>query len=385
MTTATAPAPAIAPALTQCATDAKTLNQHLALVSRAIPSRPNHPILANILLTAEADRITLSGFDNSIGIRTSLAAEVDGAWAVTLPAKLFGDIISRLDGRITITLEDSEEGVLIRQGSGKYAIRGIKPEEYPELPVGSGNGVSLNADALKDALAQTLFATSTDETKQVLTGLHLLAKGDALELAATDGHRLAVAQAVVNAGDDFELTIPAAALRHLSEIVNSFKSERNLELYYEQGQAVFQWGDQILTSRTLDAQFPNYPQLIPKGFEQSVIIEKRPLLSALGRVAIVADQKNSVVKFGFSYDDQSLRISAEAQDVGSGEETIAVPVPESNLEIAFNVRYLMDGLKAISTEEVEFRINTATSPVVLKPVNGEQDSTYLVMPVQVRQ
>jgi DNA polymerase-3 subunit beta len=102
-------------------------------------------------------------------------------------------------------------------------------------------------------------------------------------------------------------------------------------------------------------------------------------------VAIVADQKNSVVKFGFSYDDQSLRISAEAQDVGSGEETLAVPVPESNLEIAFNVRYLMDGLKAIATEEVEFRINTATSPVVLKPVNGEQDSTYLVMPVQVRQ
>jgi DNA polymerase-3 subunit beta len=105
----------------------------------------------------------------------------------------------------------------------------------------------------------------------------------------------------------------------------------------------------------------------------------------LERVAIVADQKNSVVKFGFSYDDQSLRISAEAQDVGSGEETLAVPVPESNLEIAFNVRYLMDGLKAIATEEVEFRLNTATSPVVLKPANGEQDSTYLVMPVQVRQ
>lgn len=382
MTTAIAPAPA--QVKTQCTADAKTFNQHLALVIRAIPSRPNHPILANILLTAEAGRVTLSGFDNSIGIRTSFEANVDGAWAVTLPAKLLSDIISRLDGNITITLEDSGEGILIRQGSGKYSIRGIKPDEYPGLPVGSGNGVSLNAEALKDALAQTLFATSGDETKQVLTGLHLLAKGEALELAATDGHRLAVAHAVVNAGDDFELTIPAAALRHLNEIVNSFRSESNLELYYEQGQAVFQWGDQILTSRTLDGQYPNYPQLIPKSFERSGIIEKRLLLSALSRVAVVADQKNSVVKFGFNFDDQSLRISAEAQDVGSGEETLAVAVSGSNLEIAFNVRYLTDGLKAISTEEVEFCFNAATSPVVLKPVNGEQETTYLVMPVQVR-
>jgi DNA polymerase-3 subunit beta len=109
------------------------------------------------------------------------------------------------------------------------------------------------------------------------------------------------------------------------------------------------------------------------------------LLAALDRVAVVADQKNSVVKFGFNCDNQLLKISAEAQDVGSGQETLAVADLNGSLEIAFNVRYLMDGLKAIATPKVQFCLNTATAPVVLKPVNGEQDSTYLVMPVQVRQ
>ena len=371
-------------AAAQLVADAATLKKNIALVSRAIPSRPNQPILANILLTAEADRVNLTAFDISVGIRTSFAAEVSTPWAITLPAKLLSDIISRLDGQITITLAESGEGVLIQQGSGQYQIRGISPEDYPELPMCDSEGVALEADALAEAASKTLFATSSDETKQVLTGLHLAAKDGVIELAATDGHRLAVAQAIGNGEGEFDLTIPSAAFRHLKEVVSSFKSETPLFLYYERWQVVFQWGDQILTSRTLDGQYPNYHQLIPSSFERSAIVDKRILTASLDRVAVLADQKNSVAKFGFNFDDQSLRISADAQDVGSGEETLAADVSGGNLEIAFNVRYLLDGLKTIATEEVEFCFNTTTSPVVLKPVNGEAETIYLVMPVQVR-
>lgn len=168
------------------------LHSNLSLVSRAVPSRPTHPILANVLLNVDQEnqRVYLTGFDLSLGLCTSFPADIETGGKLTLPAKLLNDIVSRLpNGEITI--DDELDGSLITLTSqtGKYKVRGMSAEEFPALPeIENRQPVSLSADALIEGLRGSLFATSNDETKQVLTGLHIIVQPDTLEFAATDGH-----------------------------------------------------------------------------------------------------------------------------------------------------------------------------------------------------
>lgn len=372
------------------------LNTHLSLVSRAIPSRPNQPILSNILFTADAgaQRVSLAAFDLTLGIQSSFSAQVDVSGAITLPAKLLTDIVSRLPSDSSLTLEETEPGAVVTllANAGRYQVRGIGPDEFPELPLAqAGEAIQLPAEALMEGLRGTLFATSTDETKQILTGVHLKVSPERLEFAATDGHRLAVVttpstdegSTMAVPPEAFEVTVPGRALRDLERIMSAGASSEPLALYFDQGQTVFQWGDQYLTSRTLDGQYPNYGQLIPKSFGRQLTLDRKLFLGCLERVAVLADQKSSVVKLTLNAAEQQVMLSADAQDVGSGQESMPAQVTGEDLEIAFNVRYLMDGLKALNAAEIQMQLNTATSPVVVTPL-GALKMTYLVMPVQVR-
>ena len=377
------------------------LNTHLTLVSRAVSSRPSHPVLANVLLNADAklQRVSLSAFDLSLGIQTSFPAQVETGGVLTLPAKLLGDIVSRLpDGDLTLDSGDEAdpEAMLttLISASGRYQVRGMSAEEFPELPgVEEGEVANLSIEALIEGLRGSLFATSADEMKQVLTGVHLSLQPDGLEFAATDGHRLAVVQTVNQAEADgtplkdeqaaqLNVTIPAKALQELMKLLER-QSGSSVAVRFDQGQAVFEWVDQRLTSRLLEGQYPNYRQLVPKQFAHQVTIDRRILISSLERISVLADQKNNIVKLTVDSLNQQLLLSVDAQDVGSGRETIAAQVSGEGLEVAFNVKYLLDGLKAITTTEVQMQLNTSTSPVILTPLGGLK-MTYLVMPVQVR-
>lgn len=372
-----------------------SLSTHLSLVSRVVPSRPTQLVLANVLLVADqaSQQIHLSAFDGDFGIQTSFAGQVEVGGTRILPARLLNDIISRLpDGEITLddsAGEDTAESTLttIVCSSGRYQVRGMT-DEFPKLPtVENGEVVHLPAESLIAGLQGSLFAASTDETKQVLTGVHLAIQADGLEFAATDGHRLAVVQPIHEgtnlAGEkEIAVTIPAKALQELGKMLER-QAGNPVNVQLDQSQVTFEWTDQHLTSRLLQGQYPNYRQLVPRQFSRQVTVDRRLALSALERIAVLADQKNNIVKLSINHADQQLALSVDAQDVGSGRETIPAQVSGEDLDVAFNVKYLMDGLKVLTTAEVQLQLNTATSPAVLSPIGGVQ-MTYLVMPVQIR-
>lgn len=367
------------------------LNTNLSLVSRAVPSRPTHPVLANVLLVCDAgtQRVSLTAFDLSLGIQTSFPAEVEQSGEITLPAKLLSDIVTRLpNGGLSLEVTD-DQSVTLSALTGKYQIQGLGAEEFTSLPVVEDTEpVYLPAEGLLEGMRGSLFAASTDETKQVLTGVHLSISGDGLEFAATDGHRLAVVKTDMPEDAEmeaFEVTVPGRALRELERIVAAQQSEEPVALYVERGQVAIQCGDSYLTSRTLDGQYPAYNQLIPRQFERQLTIDRRSLLSSLERIAVLADQKsNHIVKFEIDGDAQTVSLSADAQDVASGRETLeSVQISGEGLDIAFNVRYLMESLKNLAVTEVQMQLNTATSPVVVTPLGGTK-ATHLVMPVQIR-
>ena len=378
------------------------LSASLQLVSRAVASRPTHPVLANVLLTADAGtgRLSLTGFDLSLGIQTSLAAAVETSGAITLPAKMFGEIVSRLsaDSPITLSSDEGSEQVDLTSSSGTYQMRGMPADDFPDLPlVQSGEPIRLDPQVLVKGLRATLFASSSDEAKQILTGVHLGLDGQGLECAATDGHRLAVLKlnhalpdqdspgggASGTLANAVDVTVPARSLRELERLLSARQSNEPVSLFCDRGQVVFLWSDQVLTSRSLDGTYPNYRQLIPDSFSRQLQVDRRALIAALERVAVLADQHNNVVKIVSDPLAGQLLISADAQDVGSGSESLAAVVSGDVIQIAFNVRYLIDGLKAIAADQVELHCNAPTTPVILVPV-GEPGFTYLVMPVQIR-
>ncbi|MDZ8027719.1 MAG: DNA polymerase III subunit beta [Nostoc sp. SerVER01] len=377
------------------------LSTNLSLVSRAVPSRPTHPILANVLLQADAEtnQVSLTAFDLSLGIRTSFNAEVWEGGAIALPAKLLVDITSRLpEGEITLDDESaltgatsSGEGLIVTltPKSGYYQVRAMGPEEFPELPVIENTEVlHLTTAALIEGLRGSLFATSADETKQVLTGVHLTVKQDTLEFAATDGHRLAVVETSnerpLDGTSQLEVTVPARALRELQRMLaHSASSDEPVALHFDQGQVVFAWQNQRLTSRTLEGQYPAYRQLIPRQFERQVTIERRQFISTLERIAVLADQKNNIVKLSIDSEAQEIILSCEAQDVGSGREPMPAQISGENIDIAFNIKYLMEGLKELPSSEIQMHLNQSLTPVIFTPLGGLK-MTYLAMPVQLR-
>jgi DNA polymerase-3 subunit beta len=247
---------------------------------------------------------------------------------------------------------------------------------------------------LVQALKGTLFASSADEAKQLLTGVHLRFNAKALEAAATDGHRLAVLQVedalqdATSASDDasegFAVTLPARSLREVERLMAGWRSEDPVSLFCDRGQVVFLAADQMVTSRTLEGTYPNYGQLIPDGFNRTLALDRRGLIAALERIAVLADQHNNVVKFTSQPDEGVVQISADAQDVGSGSESLAASLTGDAIQIAFNVRYMLDGLKAMGSARVVLHCNAPTTPAVLKPEGDAEAFTYLVMPVQIR-
>ncbi len=172
-------------------------------------------------------------------------------------------------------------------------------------------------------------------------------------------------------------------MREIEKLLTLRSTEKSIKLFYDKGQVVFISSNQIITTRTLEGDYPNYSQLIPDNFSKLFIFNTKKLTDALERIAVLADQQSSVVKIKLDENNLAL-ISADAQDIGSANESIPVSYSGENFDIAFNVRYLLEGLKVISSENVVLKCNLSTTPAVFVPEDNINSFTYLVMPVQVR-
>jgi DNA polymerase III subunit beta len=382
------------------------LNSNLSLVSRVVPSRPTHPVLGNVLVVVDAEerRVSLTAFDLSLGIETSFSADVKQGGKITLPAKLLNDLVSRLpEGEISLitnkdALENDNQLIILKSASGQFQLQAMSAEEFPKLPtVERGYTLQLPIAILTEGLKGSLFAASNDETKQVLTGVHVAGTLDGFEFAATDGHRLAVVKTPLQTEPDgeeeakgmpegdfagFAVTIPARALRELERMFANRQSTDTVALYVDNAQIVFELGEQRLTSRKLDGTYPSYEQLIPLQFARTVSLDRKQFISSLERVAVLADQRNNLVKCTIDKEKGQISLSVEAQGLGKAKESIPAKITGESGDIAFNVKYLMDGLKALPTKEFQMQLNAGNQPVILTPLGGIK-MTYLVMPVQI--
>ena len=374
-------------------------NNAIQLVSKAVASRPTHPILANVLLTADqvTNKISLTGFDLNLGIQTSFEAAVKKSGAITIPSKILSEIVNKLPSETPVSLdaEESSDDILIKSDRGSFNLKGISSDDFPNLPfVESGKSLNIDPSLFLKALKLTIFASSNDDSKQLLTGVNFTFKKNYLESAATDGHRLAVVlidndrkydedENNLVEEENLSVTIPTRSLREIEKLLSLKTFEETIKLFYDKGQVVLISSNQIITTRTLEGSYPNYSQLVPDSFSKLLTFNTKTIIEALERIAVLADQQSSVVKIKLNNKGLAL-ISADAQDIGSANESVPVVSDIEEFEIAFNVRYLLEGLKVISSENVILKCNLPTTPVVIVPTDNINSFTYLVMPVQVR-
>ncbi|MEG4529772.1 DNA polymerase III subunit beta [Microcoleus sp. D2_18a_D3] len=417
--------PQLLPAEIKLVCTQENLANHLELVSKAVPAKPTHPVLGNVLLVAckKTQRVQLTVFDMRLAIQTSFEANVQSPGDMTIPVGLLSDIVGKFSpGDITLVSrealnregEDSEDSgnsatlpeavsnspvATLIAACGRYQVRGISSEEFPAIPeVKTAQTIRIPPETLKEGLKGSLFATATDEGKHILTGVYFKIGQDSLEFAATDGHRLVVLNTSIQGfskkkqaeiTQPLELTVPAKSLAELERILSSRTSADPVELSYSTESALieFRWGAQRLVTRCLEGTYPAYPDLLQQDFQHQVTLEKAPFIKAIERIAVLADKKEKTL---------SIRINSEAQQVslslfrefGNGLEQMAAHVnSDGNFSISFNIKYLLEGAKAIASSQLQMHLTQRDGPAILVPAGNRSkpnilmDAKYLLMPI----
>jgi DNA polymerase-3 subunit beta len=359
--------------------DAKELAQGLGAVGKAVSARPTHPVLGCVLVKVGEGTVVLTGFDLSLGIEVMLPASGTVAGAIAIPAKIFTEIVSKVDGVLHIVVskyKDTCSIATIKYDSGEIKINCLESQDFPALPEVDGDLLSVPADALQEGIRLTAFAASTEETKQILTGIHIKGGDGNLEFAATDGHRLAKAVVPIEGSLEFAITLPGRALRGLEKLLDG----ETINFAADETQAVFESDSTKLTCRVLGGAYPAYNQLFPAQFARTVIVRRKRLLTALDRVSVLSSEKDNLLQVNIRESD--MVVSVESQDVGNGTDLVPADAVGGALDVGFNTKYLREGLAAMSADEVRINLNEPTQPVVVNPIDGG-DYSYLVMPVKL--
>lgn len=357
------------------------LSNALGVAGRAVSSRNTLPILSNVLLETEDDKVKLTATDLDTAIRYVIPAEVAENGAIAIPAHLLGDVVSKLPDA-PVTLEAQDGKVAVRCGKSDYTILASPAEDYPAIPeVSDGTEVTLPQGALKEMLKLTTFAASKEETRSLLMGVLFEAKGANLTLVATDTHRLAWKQSAIGqeVATPVSSVVPAKPLIELERVLKDTSDETVL-VRFGSSQAQFQTADMTLVSRLLDGQFPNYEKVIPKNPERKVVFNRGAMLDAVRRVLIVASR--SAEKAVLSTKGDILEITAESQDVGKAYEEVPISMDGENITIAFNARYIQDVLNTLNEDQATLELTGALNPGIIRPA-GNNEFLYVVMPMQV--
>lgn len=350
----------------------------LQITQGVIGTRSTLPILSNVLIETDGDRLWLTSTDLEVSVRCSIAAEIETAGSTTLPAKKLFSIIRELPSSELSMEVDEKNSASLTCGSSFFKILGLPREEFPSLPKqDDGFAYTLDQAVLKDMLSKTAYAASSDETRQFLNGVLLSFKNDKLTAVATDGRRLALIEHEMEFPKDAEgdMIVPSKAV---NELLHSLGSEGQIKIRAVKNQVTFEFGDQVLFSKLIEGNYPNFRQVIPSQAEHRIPIERETLLAAVRRVALLTSDRSNSIKLTFA--KNKVEVSAQTQDIGEAHESIPVKFTGAELNVAFNPEFILDPLRHLTSDEVYLEFNDELSPGVIK---CDTPFLYVLMPMRI--
>lgn len=360
--------------------DAAELAAALAVVSRALAARTTLPVLGTVRLEANADRLLLAATNLELCILKPVRAEIAEEGAVAVPGKLLTEFTGAIgDERLDVELGVPGLRLCLRTPSYETEIHGIDPDEFPPAPTTEGGEqVTLPADRLVEAIADTLAAASTDEARPVLTGVRLQAANHCLTLTATDGYRLAERTVAADRAGKLAATVPARTMAEVARFFRGAQGDVNVILAQQGSQVFFRGADGEISSRVIDGGYPNTGRLIPTAWTTRASVDPAELNRRLRALVPFAQQSANVVRLDIG--SGSVGLSAAATDVGSARTQLKADVSGPDMAFAFNARYLLDCL-ASAEDQIDLELQGPLAPaVVRRPATG--DYVYLFMPVR---
>lgn len=363
--------------------DCENLLQGLGRVQAIVERRGTLPILANVLIEARSEGITLAATDLEVGVVSTHAAEVEQEGSVTLAAKKLFEIIRELDeAEVQIMLEDGSR-VRIESGPAHFSLLSISPEEYPTIPGRDGvTFVEIDANLLGEMIDRTLFATSTDETRYNLNGVYMeLTEEERLRFVATDGHRLAKIDKTPPTAVGFlkkGIIVPRKGVAEIRKLCD--ETYGVVEVGLGEGFLIICRPGLLLSSRLIDGEFPNYRQVMPQEFKIRVVVERERLIHALRRISLLTHERSR--GFRFVLEDGQLEFSASNPDLGEARESLPVDYTGDRFESGFNARYVLDALGAMASKEVLLELADELAPAQLRPAD-DTDQLAVVMPMRM--
>jgi len=355
----------------------------LQAVQNVVGARTTLPILSNVLMKAEDGRLEFTATDLDVTVSCGVEAKVNKGGATTVPVKKLFGICRELNGS-EIEIEVDDKNVCsVRCGASFYKINGLSAEEFPPLPkFKEDKKVTLPQATVKGMMKKTSFAISTDEARYVLNGIFISLKDHKMTMVATDGRRLALVDEEVDVTEasQGEFIVPAKAVNELNRLL---QDKGEVELKYAENQAAFTLKDEkggsvIIITKLIEGNYPNYRQVIPGETKERIALPREEFLHALKRAEIMTSEKANSVKLAFG--KNNLAITANAPEVGEARESIAVNYKGKEMAIAFNPKYMIDPLNALTQDEVFIELIDELSPGVLK-INGP--FLYVVMPMRL--
>jgi DNA polymerase III subunit beta len=364
------------------------LLEAVQFASRAVSNRATLPVLSGLRIEArESGDVVVGATDLELTMQTVFRAGVDEPGKSIVPGRLFGEMARSL-GAGSVSLAAGEGEVEIGSGRGQFRVKTLAADDYPALPVdeaeATGIQVEIDGPVLATALSQVVRAASTDESRQILTGVLWEIEAGRVTLAATDSYRLAVRTVDVTGGptEPRKVILPARTLGELARALQGggrvlALARENLMSFSIEGTEEGP-GASVIGSRFIEGEFPNYKQLLPEGYPNVLTVDREALLEVTRRVGLLA-QNNLPVKLRL---DTELEISAHTPDVGEGQEVLDAEYRGESLVIAFNPQFLNDGVSVIQSGKLILQALDGLKPAILR---GEENDgfTYLLMPVRL--
>ena len=361
------------------------LVRELNLSQGVVEKKTTIPILSNILVEAEGDRIILTATDLELGIRTCCPARVKKSGAGTIPARRLLDYVRLLpDADVQVKTQDNHWASLIC-GRSRTRIAGMSRESFPELPAMPATLAEMPIGVLGGMINKTIFSISNEESRFTLNGALLVLKKGGLIMVATDGHRLAMVESTEDLPGimgAYRALLPRKAMLELQKLASDADPAAVVKFSGDENHLFFQLGDRLLLSRKLTGNFPDFERVLPKDQPHAVTLNRDELRAAIERVSQFSDERSRAIRVQVS--DGEMKIHSSVSDTGESEDSITVAFKGPSTEIGFNAQYMVDFLRAVGTEEVTFHFKDAHSAGELRP-GGEHAANYryVIMPMRI--
>jgi DNA polymerase-3 subunit beta len=367
----------------------ENLARGLGIVARAVAPRSTLPVLGNVLLATEDGRLRLSATNLELGISCWIGAKIEEEGSTTVPARTFVDLVNTLPSdKVSMELSVRTHRLNVRCGAFNNDINCIDAQEFPPLPPAEiDDGLDLNVEDLRGMISQVAFAASTDDARPVLTGVLVEIDGGEMTMAAADGFRLSVRSAHLSSpAGPIHAIIPARALAELARVISDGEEVVTMTLPPNRGQVIFRSKNVEVVSQLIEGTFPDFRSIIPASHTTRTILPTGAFLKACKAADIFARESAHSARVritpGSELEPGIVEVSATAAETGSNETVVDATIDGDPIEIAFNVRFLVDVLGVIAAPNVSLETTAAAAPGLIRPV-GDKEFLHVIMPMHL--